>query len=417
MGFSTALSGLAAASTDLQVIGNNIANANTVGFKSSTADFADVYAAAAGLAGGGDQPGLGVQVSGINPNFSQGTIQSSSNPLDLAINGGGLYRLQTGSGVAYSRNGQFHLNKNGYIVNDNGAQLTGYLASNGQVGGSLGAIQVPTGNIAPVATSQVGVNMNLKASSTPINTTTYPFSPSNTNSYNYSTSMTVYDSLGTAHLLRLYFTQVQGTGGAGSPNTWDVHWQMDNGNSSNSPASGTLLTGLTFNSSGQPVSNDTGSTGNISWGDGATPSSINVNLSNSTLFDQPFAVNNLNIDGNAAGSLSGITVGSSGLVQGKYSNGKTQPLGQITLASFPNQTGLQPLGNNLFGETIDSGQPSLGNPGSGQLGTIKASANEASNVNMSQSLVNLITAQQTYQANAKTIKTQDQILQTILSLA
>lgn len=416
MGYQTALSGLDAASTGLQVIGNNIANANTDGFKSSSLEFSDVYAAAAGLAGGGAQPGLGVQVAGIGTNFSQGTIESSSNPLDLAINGGGLFRMITGSGIAYSRNGQFHLDQNGYLVNANGAQLSGYLANNGVISGALGPLQVPTGQVAPVATANIGAAINLQASSASINTTTYPFNASDPNSYNYSTSMTVYDSLGTSHLMTLYFTKVKGSGGAGAPDKWDVHWQMDNGNSANSPSSGTLLSGLTFNSAGQPTGTTTGSTGTINWGDGATAGGISVDFSKSSLFDQPFAVNNLNIDGNAAGSLTGVSVSSSGTLQGNYSNGKTKALGQIALADFRNLQGLQNLGNNLFGSTVDSGPPLLGTPGAGSRGTIKASANESSNVNLTKQLVNLITEQQNYQANAKTIKSQDQVLQTVLGL-
>lgn len=417
MGFSTALSGLNAAATNLQVIGNNIANANTVGFKSSSVFFADIYAAAAGLASGMNQPGLGVQVAGINPNFAQGTVQSSSDPLSLAINGGGLFRVIGGSGIAYTRNGQFHIDKNGYIINSNGDRLSGFLANNGAISGALGALQIPTGQIAPVATSNVGANINLQASASAIDTTTYPFNASDPNSYNYSTSMTVYDSLGTSHLMTLYFTKVQGSGGAGSPDKWNVHWQMDNGNSNNTPSGGTLLAGLTFNSSGQPTGTTSGSTGTIAWGDGATSGAIPVDFSSSTLFDQPFAVNSLNIDGNAAGALSGVSIGSDGIVQGKYSNGKSQQLGQVVLANFRDLQGLKPLGNNLFGSSTASGAALLGSPGSGALGTIKSSATESSNVNLTQSLVNLITAQQNYQANAKTIKTQDQILQTILNLS
>lgn len=416
MGFSTALSGLNAASTNLQVIGNNIANANTVGFKESNTLFADVYAAASGLASGGNQPGLGVQVAAIAPNFSQGTIQSSSNPLSLALNGGGLFRMITGSGISYTRNGQFHVNSKGYLVNANGAQVSGYLANNGIISGALGALQVPTGQVAPQATSTVAANLNLQASATAVNTATYPFSPSNPSSYNYSTSTTVYDSLGTSHLLTLYFTKVQGTGTAGAPDTWDVHYQLDNGTGGNTPSSGTLLTGLTFNGSGQPQGTTAGSTGTINWGDGATPSGIAVNFSSSTLYDQPFAVNNLSVNGNAAGALSGVSVSSTGLVQGNYSNGQSKSLGQIALATFRDLTGLTPLGNNLYGQSASSGPALLGTPGSGQFGTVQSGATESSNVNLTHSLVNLITAQQTYQANAKTIKSQDTILQTILSL-
>lgn len=417
MGFATALSGLNAASTDLQVLGNNIANANTVGFKASSTLFADVFAAASGLVSGGSQAGLGVQVAAISPNFAQGTIQSSANPLYLAINGGGMFRLVTGTGTAYSRNGQFHLDNNGYIVNANGAQLSGYLANNGVVSGTLGPLQIPIGQIAPQATAQVGANLNLQASATAINTTTYPFSSSDPNSYNYSTSMTVYDSLGTSHLLTLYFTKVQGSGGTGAPDKWNVNWQVDNGAGGNTPSGGTLLTGLTFDSSGRPTGTTTGSTGTINWGDGAAAGAVAVNFASSRLFDQPFAVNNLTIDGNAAGALSGISIGSDGIVQGNYSNGQSQTLGQVALANFRSLTGLTPLGNNLFGATINSGPPLLGTPGAGALGTIKASATESSNVDLTQSLVNLITAQQTYQANAKTIKTENQILQMILSLS
>ncbi len=192
---------------------------------------------------------------------------------------------------------------------------------------------------------------------------------------------------------------------------------MDNGNSNNTPSGGTLLAGLTFNSSGQPTGTTNGSTGTIAWGDGATSSAIPVDFSSSTLFDQPFAVNSLNINGNAAGALSGVSIGSDGIIQGKYSNGQSQQLGQVVLANFRDLQGLKPLGNNLFGSSTASGAALLGSPGSGSLGTIKSSATESSNVNLTQSLVSLIAAQQNYQANAKTIKTQDLILQTILNLS
>jgi len=417
MGFSTALSGLNAASTDLQVIGNNIANSKTVGFKSSTSQFADIYAAAAGLASGGDQPGLGTQVAAISPNFAQGTLQSSSNPLSLAINGGGLFRVATGTGISYTRNGQFHLDKNGFLVNAHGDQLTGYQATNGAVTGALGALQIPQAASTPTATANIAANVNLKASATAVDTTTHPFSTSDPQSYNYSTSMTVYDSLGTSHLMRVYFTKVKGSGGAGNPDNWNVHWQMDNGSGSASPSSGTLLSGLTFNSNGKPTGTTTGSTGTINWSDGAASGAVSVDFASSSLFDQPFAVNNLNIDGNAAGELSGINIASSGVIQGNYSNGKSKTLGQLALANFRDLQGLKPQGNNLFGATSASGPALLGKPGSGSLGSIKSSATESSNVNLTHSLVNLISAQQTYQANAKTIKTQDQILQSILRLS
>jgi flagellar hook protein FlgE len=405
MAFSQGISGLGVAAANLDVIGNNIANSGTVGFKSAAAAFQDVYA--------GSRVGLGASVSGVVQNFTQGVTQSSSRPNDVAIlNGDGFFRLASESGeIMYSRNGQFTRDKDGFIVNGQGLRLTGYgvNASGGISGGTPSPIQIPTAAMTPKATTSVNAEFNLDARlATPTKT---PFNAADSDSFNYSNAVgPTYDSLGNPHDVAVYFVK------APTPaNTWNVYGTSD-GAALNA---GAALTTLTFDSSGKMTAPAGGSLniGPITFTNGAAPMSATVDLSGTTQFGAANAMSKLGQDGYRSGELTSFSINPDGTLTGKFSNEQTQLLGQIVLSSFANPNGLEPKGNNVWAETQASGNALTGTPGEGtKLGSLQAGALESSNVDLTSELVNLIVAQRNYQANAQTVKTQDQVMQTLMNI-
>jgi flagellar hook protein FlgE len=424
MGFQQGLSGLNIASKNLDVIGNNIANSSTVGYKTSQAQFADVFAAS--LSGAGTSPvGLGSKVATVVQQFTQGNITSTNNPLDIAINGGGFFRMSNAGTITYARNGQFQLDKDGFVVSSDGLRLTGYPASaNGLINtGSLTDLQISTSDIAPQATGTAGTGaqgvvaqLNLDSrESVPV---TSPFDYGDPTSYNRSTALTVYDSLGGPHTYSMYFVKT-------AANTWDVYATLTNsaGVTADLSAAGTTTLGtLTFTTDGDI---DTGATtlpfsqtiDDLDLDTGAADLTFPVDFAGTTQFGGAFGINALSQDGFSLGKLSGFNVGPEGVIVGRYTNGQSKNLGQVVLASFRNPQGLQPLGNNQWADTSSSGVALIGEPGSsGSWGPLQSSAVEDSNVDLTQELVNMITAQRVYQANAQTIKTQDQVLQTLVNL-
>jgi flagellar hook protein FlgE len=424
MGFQQGLSGLNAASKSLDVIGNNVANSSTVGFKGAQAEFADVYASSLTGAGTG-QIGIGVQVSQVAQEFTQGNITASNNPLDIAINGGGFFRMDDNGTINYARNGQFQMDKSGYIINSNGSRLTGYVANAAGVL-STGApvdININTADIAPQVTTQIGAIVNLD-SRNPIIAT--PFVATDPTTYNNATSVTVFDTLGNAHVLQTFF-QKTATTVAPSTATWDVYTTLDGSPSPAiipAPPAG-LGTGLqvpigqlTYDGSGSiiaPTPPNFPLTLNVTTG-ATTPFNVNLDYTSSTQYGSNFGVNALTQDGYTSGHLSGFNVSADGTVVGRYTNGKSSTLAQVVLANFTNPNGLQSLGNNVWAATADSGAALVGSPDTGSLGVLQSSAVEDSNVDLTAELVNMITAQRAYQANAQTIKTQDQVLQTLVNL-
>jgi len=412
MSFQQGLSGLNAASKSLEAIGNNVANANTVGYKQSQAQFADVFASS--LTGAGSSNvGIGVKVGQVAQQFTQGNVTASDNPLDIAINGGGFFRMSNNGTITYSRNGQFQLDKNGYIINAGGARLTGYSAdSNGVLStGSPTEININSADLAPQATTAVKTKINLDSTEdTPV---TAPFDYTDPTSYNQSSSVSVYDSLGNAHVLQSFYVKT----GAG---TWDIYATSD-GNPVNytPPAAPAAIGSLAFTSNG--VIDSAATTMplamTIPLTNGATtPLSVNVDYTGTTQFGSGFSVNALTQDGYTAGRLSGFDVGQDGTITGRYTNGKSATLGQVVLANFTDTNGLRSLGDNEWAETAASGPALVGPPDSGSLGVLQASAVEESNVDLTAELVNMITAQRVYQANAQTIKTEDQVMQTLVNL-
>lgn len=627
MGFQQGLSGLNAAAKNLDAIGNNVANASTVGFKTSQVQFADVYAAS--LSGGGaGQIGLGTKTASVTQQFTQGNISATNNPLDVAINGGGFFRLDTNGTISYTRNGQFQLNKDGFIVTANGSKVTGYgvdATSGSIVATNPAPVSLPTADLPPQATggsaSAAGAKMAVNLDSREALPATATFNPLDPTSYNRTTPITVYDTLGNPHVLSIYFTKTTTAG------TWDLNASVD-GTALNVPASAAVVnantlavgtggsagisaavtaiqaagtgwtagmaaydnataaataaaaasatlpaataaeinaavtaaqassaaalamarssvssamtqvttagatvladgavtpaqtalantapasaaaatiamaalsspptaaqmaaavvavaqastdatamdttglaaatttavnfakaqaaaaslamtaaqaaqaaaslatvpgatlsaTQLVFDTSGKltttmplTISLDLAgvSTALGTTNGAATPLAFNFDFTGTSQYGSVFGVNALTQDGFSSGRLNGFNVGSDGVVQGRYSNGQSRSLGQIVLANFTNPNGLKPLGNNQWAETPDSNQPLIGTPGSGSLGVMQSAAVEESNVDLTAELVNMITAQRVYQANAQTIKTQDSIMQTIVNL-
>lgn len=501
MSFQQGLSGLNGAAKALDVIGNNIANASTVGFKGATTQFADVYANSLSGAGG-VTAGIGVKVAGIAQQFSQGNVESSNNPLDIAINGGGFFRTETAGMVQYSRNGQFSLDKNGYMVNAQGAKLTGYgLNVTGQLAsGAPVPLRIDTSDLEPVATDSIGMQLNLDSRSMP--PATSAFDVNDPTSYNKQTPISVYDTLGNAHVLSTYYVK-------GNAGTWNVYAAKDGveitalkaaaaaqgdagveaaraaweaAAKSLPPAAPAAVTAaleayaqaasavvgaaagsnqaaitaaavdaartrgatpdevdaamikeikvtpvaigtLNFDTSGGLSKADPTQNGKFTFDMPVFPATgaksmlgLEIDYKGTTQYGSVTSEKKLVQNGYSPGNLQRFSAGADGTILGQYSNGQTRPLGQVVLANFTNPNGLESLGNNAWAESANSGVPLIGTPGSGSLGVLQSSAVESSNVDLTAELVNMITAQRVYQANAQTIKTQDSVLQTLVNL-
>ncbi|MGF6752730.1 flagellar hook protein FlgE [Paraburkholderia sp. GAS42] len=501
MGYQQGLSGLAGASSDLDVIGNNIANANTVGFKQGSAQFADMYANSVATAVN-TQIGIGSRLASVQQQFSQGTINTTNQALDVAINGNGFFQMSNNGSLTYSRNGVFQLDKNGFIINADGLKLMGYAANANGVINSANTVplKVPTANIAPTETTTITAGLNLNAqdplilgtpSVTPggayaatgtaaitnnvagTNANTYavtfnatgtaytvsvnggapsaaiaytagtaitlgtgetltlsggalaggevytvaptakPFNQTDNTTYSYPTSVPVYDSLGGAQQVDMYFVKTA----AGS---WDVYAGVSTGTASKIgtakfDTSGNLLS--TTDAAGVATATPLAFDFKIPTTDGsATPQSLQLRIGGTTQFGSKDGTNALDQNGFAAGTLTNFTIGTDGTLTGNYSNGQTAALGQVVLANFANQNGLVNLGNNQYEATAASGVAQISTPGSTNHGTLQGGAVENSNVDLTSELVNLITAQRNYQANAQTIKTQQAVDNTLINL-
>jgi flagellar hook protein FlgE len=411
MSFEQGLSGLSAAATNLDVIGNNVANVNTVGFKQSDAHFADVYASASGSVGQ-NAAGIGTRVSAVAQSFAQGSLTSTSNPLDLAINGSGFFRLSDAGATEYSRNGQFQLDKSGYIVNDAGARLTGYPAGPNGILPTASPVdlQISQADVTPQSTAKVTATVQLDSSSAPI---AAAFDPTDSSTYEFPTSTSIYDSLGNSHALGMYFAPA-GPNASGE-NTWKVYATLD-GTAVSASAVGTV----TFGTDGLVDTSSTTLPFSMSaavGGGAATPLAFTLDLTGSTQFGTQSGVNQITQDGFTSGRLSSYSVSDDGTILGRYSNGQTKPLAQVALANFTAPEGLASLGNNVWAESSKSGPPLIGAPNTASLGALQSGTVEESNVDLTAQLVDMITAQRNYQANAQTIKTEDALMQTLVNLS
>ncbi|HDY99724.1 MAG TPA: flagellar hook protein FlgE [Pseudomonas sabulinigri] len=462
MGFNIGLSGIRAAASDLNITGNNIANSGTVGFKSSRAEFADVYAASV-LGSGSNAQGSGVALANSAQLFTQGNIGFTENSLDLAINGNGFFVTSKEGALSYTRAGYFGTDSAGNIVNNAGERLQGFgvNAVSGQINQGIQTdLRVDTRSADPNATTGITSTLNLNSTqtrpavftqqydaayATSIATAATPgsptpaeiataqaaglaagqatFDPTNSASYNSSTSVNVFDSLGNSHVLTKYFVK-------NDANSWDMHVLIDG----RDPQTGVQAAdpaftpnssyAVQFNSVGELTSpqpyNVTGwapldSEGQPTGADSPV-GSLAINLTGSSQYSSSFAVTSVTQDGFTTGELAGLEIDQSGMLVARYTNGQTKVQGQVVLATFANQQGLTPLGNTAWSQSFASGEPVVGAPATGTLGGIQSGALEASNVDISEQLIQLIVAQRNYQANAKTIQTEDAVTQTIINL-
>ena len=418
MGFQQGLSGLNAASKNLEVIGNNIANANTFGTKVSRAEFADVYANAIG--GSGNAVGIGTTLAAVAQQFTQGNVTTTDNPLDIAINGGGFFEVSSAAGaVSYTRNGEFKVDNAGFIVNNQQQRLMGYPAdaSGTIIPGTASALQMPTAGIKPAVTKTITMEMNLDSRlAVTLPGAGAPINFADPSTYNNATSQTVYDAKGQDVALTYYFQR------AGA-DTWNVYVAANGVPIATAGGNPAASTQIVFPSNGgtptAPVGTVAINIPSVTNSVGATTvpiTGIAVGVAGATQYGSQFGVTDLKQDGYASGQLIGVQFESNGVINARYSNGQTKPAGQLELANFRNPQGLQPTGGNGWVRSVASGDPVVGTPGAGNLGVLQAGALEESNVDLTGELVDMITAQRIYQANAQTIKTQDQILQTIVNL-
>ncbi|ELM3727698.1 flagellar hook protein FlgE [Edwardsiella piscicida] len=409
MGFSQAISGMNAASSQLDVIGNNIANSQTVGFKSGSVTFADMFA--------GSKVGLGVTVASVNQDFKDGTTTTTNRGLDVAISGQGFFRMQDPNGsVYYTRNGQFSKDAKGFLTNAQGMYLTGYPAAGTpptiQQGADPVPIQIPTGLMPAKASTQGTMVLNLNSANKAVDKTV-AFDPSKVDSYTYATSMTTYDSLGNVHNMNLYFVKGESTTTAPITTTWKVY-SIDSADPAGKPqAAGDL----TFDSNGELAKGTAPLTLNMAASNGAPAQTFKLDFTGTRQQNTgKDGVTSKTQDGYKAGELTGYQINDDGTITGSYTNQQKQLLGQIVMANFAAPEGLVSEGNNVWSESAKSGQPIVGTSGTSGLGSLTSGAVEASNVDLSKQLVDMIVAQRNYQSNAQTIKTQDQILQTLVNL-
>jgi flagellar hook protein FlgE len=404
MPFRLALSGLNAASADLGVTANNIANSSTAGFKESRAEFSELFAVSpqgvATLASGN-----GVRVSDIAQQFSQGNIDFTDNNLDLAISGTGFFTVSDNGSYAYTRAGAFRTDANGFVVNAQAQRMQIFqpVAGGGFNTGSMADLRLVTAESAPNATANVELLANLPADATPPANPT--FDPADPTSFTRATSWTVYDSLGAAHTATVYFVKDPAVG------EWSSRFYIDGTDVGGpQPMAFDNMGALTTPANGQfalpPYTPATG----------AADIAITVSIAGATQYGTTFSVGNITQDGYTTGRLIGIDLDKSGVVQARFTNGRSLTLGQVALSNFANPNGLQQLADTSWAETFASGQALRGQAGNSGFGLIQSGALEASNVDITTQLVNMITAQRNFQANAKMISTSDAITQTIINI-
>ncbi|MHA3024911.1 flagellar hook protein FlgE [Chromohalobacter israelensis] len=388
MGFSQSLSGVNAASSQLDTIGNNIANSQTVGFKSSSVQFADIFA---------NSQGLGTRVAGTLQNFGTGSLETTGRGLDLAIAGDGFFQFTQNEQLAYSRNGQLNMTADGYFENAQGARLTD------QQGEPLQVTQFSQGAQATGTDTGVQAEFNLNAEA---ETITDAFDQNDSDTYNYVTNAgTVYDALGVGHELSLYYTKT-------ADNTWNANAVMEG------QVVGTA-TGMTFDASSGALTGNgviTANAGTATLGTGAAPMNFEINLEDNTQYGSEFELRSFSQDGYTSGTFVGVEITENGEVLANYSNGNSEEVGTVGMANFRNPEGLEPQGDNLWAATQESGAALLGQAGSGQLGSLQSGTLEASNVDLTQELVDMIIAQRNFQANNNAIQTQSDILETVTNL-
>ena len=419
--FNIGVTGLNAAGSSMGVIGDNIANAGTFGFKSSRAEFQDMLANSLKGIDGGDQMGSGTKLAHITPQFTQGTITRTQNITDIALNGNGFFQVEAPFGRGYTRDGAFHFDKEGYMVNGDGYKVQGFQADEkGGITNKMGSIKLGNTNIPATPTSEVKMSMNLDSRQEVMK-----FDPKNPDkTSNFNTSVTVYDSVGTARLVTMYYNK------AADGASWEYHAMVDGADAANGipgqmseMANGTLK----FNQKGVleeeiPGTNsfnfNKGAIANqqIKFDFGKSLKEGGTGLDAATQFGSKSSVSRHTQDGSSAATLSSMSFNDDGVLTAVYDNGTQRELGQVAVAKFENNEGLFKTGKNLFKETRKSGQAAMGKPGTDGRGEVLSKSVEQSNVDIANEFIALMAAQRNFQANTRTITTSDQMLQEVLNI-
>ncbi|MGG5290892.1 flagellar hook protein FlgE [Pseudomonas shirazensis] len=447
MSFNIGLSGLYAANKQLDVTGNNIANVNTNGFKSSRTEFADVYAGANRLGVGKNQIGNGVRLAAVSQQFSQGDVNNTGNVLDMGIQGRGFFVLSDNGTQVYTRAGAFQNNKDNFVVTSDGLRLQGYAAdATGKIQkGILTDLKIDTSSLAPKATTLIDQGINLNSSATSIPLPANPpgagdivFDPADETSYTKSFPTKVFDSQGNEHTMEQFYRKTD-------KNEWTMYTLVDGRNPMDPTSTAPLVGTVSFNEDGSVASMAADQTGlptgaewsvtnNVfsmkgwipaekdgagNWGSNGSAGNadgMRLSMNSTTSYNTETARMSQSQDGYATGVLSSLSIDSTGVMFASFSNQQSRAIGQVALASFANEQGLQQIGGTRWTETFASGIPGVDSPKTGTLGGVESNSLEASNVNLTQELVELIKAQSNYQANAKTISTESTIMQTTIQM-
>ena len=418
--FNIGVSGLHAAGSSMSVIGDNIANAGTFGFKGSRAEFQDMLSKSLKGIDGGDQIGSGVKLAHVTPKFNQGNIQRTENITDLAINGNGFFTVDAPGGRGFTRDGSFHFDKDGHLINGDGYKIMGFQANeSGEISQKMGNIKLGNTTIPATATNEVNVSMNLdsREQAKVFN----PQDPSNTS--NFNTSFSVYDNVGSQRLVTVYFNKV-------NDGQWEYHAMVDGADAAGGQP-GTLVEmgkgKLNFNNKGE-LQEEVTELNSFNFNNGAAPGQqINFNFGKSiaeggtgkdaaTQYGSDSSVARHTQNGSSAATLSSLSFNDEGVLTASYDNGDQRDIAQIAVAKFENNEGLFKMGKNLFKETRKSGQGALGKPGDDGRGEVLAKSIELSNVDIANEFISLMGAQRNFQANTKTITTSDQMLQEVLNI-
>ena len=398
MSFNIALSGLQATTQDLNTISNNIANASTSGFRGGRSEFASIY-------NGGQAGGVGVMST--SQNFSKGgSLTYTGRQLDMGIQGEGFFVLKGNDGGAmYARAGMFHKDNQGFITDPVGNRLQGYsVNATGRLQtGNAGDLQVQTASLAAKATTNVSMvsNLDARVDVIPPAVPAVPFDPKNIDSYHSIGTTSVYDSLGTEHVVTQYYVKT-------APNEWTVNYTLD----------GTLLpdqTTLKFDSKGILDPTTTKDTFDLTLGNGASPLKFDINFDKSTQYAAKYNNSSLSQDGYTSGELKGVRLDDNGMLYGTYTKGQDQLQGQVVLANFSNPNGLSAVSNNAWVATNTAGQAIMGAPSTGTMGTVTGGYLEGSNVDTTAEMVNLMSAQRNYQSNAKVLDVNSTMQQALLN--
>jgi flagellar hook protein FlgE len=424
---SSGVSGLDAETQALNVIGNNVSNVSTTGYKEQRADFENILGQSISNSNGSSSSvGAGVQISGVDTMYTQGTLTNTGVSTDMAITGNGFFMVNGNvgglPGTYYTRDGQFSINAKGAIVNENGLNVQGYEAlGNGTFSAAVGNLTVGTSALPPNATTQITLAANLNSASTIPTAAWDPQNPSATS--NFSTSVTTYDSLGNAHQLQVYFRET-------AANTWDYHVlangaEVTGGTPGQNVEVGTGTLAFTTGGALQTITTTTPIVANfvgatagqaITLNFGSQTSGGGTGLDGVTQFAAPSNVETQSQDGYASGQLAGVNVDQNGVITGTYSNGQQLAIGQLAIATFQSNQGLAQTGQNLLAQTNASGLAAVGTAAAGGRGSITGGSLEQSNVDLASQMVDMITHERAFQSDSKTIQTADQMLQVITQL-